>query len=156
MAQHTLFLFKKYEVSNVFASICLSIIWLWILTTMCSGNLVGVVGLEIHAQISSKSKLFCRSSVNPNAPPNTCIGTFDTAHPGTLPVSDTLYRIYVATSKYKNKQDIRHYMVCGAVVSIYMTWRLVKNTICPSLVLQYNDKTYLDTLFCLKYSNVWS
>nr|XP_045605638.1 LOW QUALITY PROTEIN: glutamyl-tRNA(Gln) amidotransferase subunit B, mitochondrial-like [Procambarus clarkii] len=45
-----------------------------------------VVGLEIHAQISSATKLFSRVSTRYGAPPNTQVGIFESAHPGTLPV----------------------------------------------------------------------
>nr|XP_053641409.1 glutamyl-tRNA(Gln) amidotransferase subunit B, mitochondrial-like [Cherax quadricarinatus] len=45
-----------------------------------------VIGLEIHAQISSISKLFSRVGTRYGAPPNTQVGIFESAHPGTLPV----------------------------------------------------------------------
>ncbi|XP_023219244.1 glutamyl-tRNA(Gln) amidotransferase subunit B, mitochondrial-like [Centruroides sculpturatus] len=45
-----------------------------------------VVGLEIHAQISSRSKLFSRSSTEFAALPNSRVSFFDAALPGTLPV----------------------------------------------------------------------
>ncbi|XP_071524686.1 uncharacterized protein GatB isoform X2 [Panulirus ornatus] len=45
-----------------------------------------VIGLEIHAQISSASKLFSRVSTTYGAPPNTQVGIFESSHPGTLPV----------------------------------------------------------------------
>lgn len=45
----------------------------------------GVVGLEIHAQIASKSKLFSPSPVSFSAPVNSCVDDFDAAIPGTLP-----------------------------------------------------------------------
>ncbi|XP_046512264.1 glutamyl-tRNA(Gln) amidotransferase subunit B, mitochondrial isoform X3 [Equus quagga] len=45
-----------------------------------------VVGLEIHAQISSKSKLFSGSQVHFAAPPNSLVSFFDASLPGTLPV----------------------------------------------------------------------
>ena len=44
-----------------------------------------VIGLEFHAQITSKSKLFTRSPMSVLAPPNTHVGWFDSAQPGTLP-----------------------------------------------------------------------
>ncbi|XP_069711816.1 glutamyl-tRNA(Gln) amidotransferase subunit B, mitochondrial isoform X4 [Phaenicophaeus curvirostris] len=47
---------------------------------------VPVVGLEIHAQISSNSKLFSGSEVQFAAPPNTLVSFFDASLPGTLPV----------------------------------------------------------------------
>ncbi|XP_024424382.2 glutamyl-tRNA(Gln) amidotransferase subunit B, mitochondrial [Desmodus rotundus] len=45
-----------------------------------------VVGLEIHAQISSNSKLFSGSPVHFAAPPNSLVSFFDASLPGTLPV----------------------------------------------------------------------
>ncbi|XP_004685261.1 PREDICTED: glutamyl-tRNA(Gln) amidotransferase subunit B, mitochondrial [Condylura cristata] len=45
-----------------------------------------VVGLEIHAQISSNSKLFSGSQVYFSAPPNSLVSFFDASLPGTLPV----------------------------------------------------------------------
>ncbi|XP_043917972.1 glutamyl-tRNA(Gln) amidotransferase subunit B, mitochondrial [Protopterus annectens] len=46
----------------------------------------GVVGLEIHVQISSQSKLFSGSRVQFSAPPNSLVSFFDASLPGTLPV----------------------------------------------------------------------
>ncbi|XP_008568233.1 PREDICTED: glutamyl-tRNA(Gln) amidotransferase subunit B, mitochondrial isoform X1 [Galeopterus variegatus] len=45
-----------------------------------------LVGLEIHAQISSNSKLFSGSQVRFAAPPNSLVSFFDASLPGTLPV----------------------------------------------------------------------
>ncbi|CAL7936272.1 unnamed protein product [Xylocopa violacea] len=44
------------------------------------------VGLEIHAQISTKSKLFSGASTNFNSPINSCVSLFDCAIPGTMPI----------------------------------------------------------------------
>ncbi|XP_030287969.1 glutamyl-tRNA(Gln) amidotransferase subunit B, mitochondrial [Sparus aurata] len=49
-------------------------------------HLIGVVGLEIHAQINSNTKLFSGSSVRFSAPPNSLVSFFDASLPGTLPV----------------------------------------------------------------------
>ncbi|KAM3864790.1 glutamyl-tRNA(Gln) amidotransferase subunit B, mitochondrial [Diretmus argenteus] len=49
-------------------------------------KLVGVVGLEIHAQIHSNTKLFSGSQVGFSAPPNSLVSFFDASLPGTLPV----------------------------------------------------------------------
>ncbi|KAM7008949.1 glutamyl-tRNA(Gln) amidotransferase subunit B, mitochondrial [Tautogolabrus adspersus] len=49
-------------------------------------QLVGVVGLEIHAQINSNTKLFSGSQVRFSAPPNSLVSFFDASLPGTLPV----------------------------------------------------------------------
>ncbi|XP_025115923.1 glutamyl-tRNA(Gln) amidotransferase subunit B, mitochondrial-like [Pomacea canaliculata] len=45
-----------------------------------------VVGLEIHAQIATKSKLFSGASTQYGAPVNSQVSNFDAALPGTLPV----------------------------------------------------------------------
>jgi len=44
------------------------------------------IGLEIHSQINSKSKLFSFSSTNYYSPPNSNVSFFDCSLPGTLPV----------------------------------------------------------------------
>ncbi|XP_037327127.2 glutamyl-tRNA(Gln) amidotransferase subunit B, mitochondrial [Pungitius pungitius] len=51
-----------------------------------SQHLVGVVGLEVHAQINSNTKLFSGSPVGFSAPPNSLVSPFDASLPGTLPV----------------------------------------------------------------------
>jgi aspartyl-tRNA(Asn)/glutamyl-tRNA(Gln) amidotransferase subunit B len=45
-----------------------------------------VIGLEVHAQISSQSKLFSSAANCFDAPPNTQVSFIDAAFPGTLPV----------------------------------------------------------------------
>lgn len=45
-----------------------------------------VIGLEVHAQIKSSSKLFSSSPTNFDAPPNSNVSTIDAAMPGMLPV----------------------------------------------------------------------
>ncbi|XP_060773103.1 glutamyl-tRNA(Gln) amidotransferase subunit B, mitochondrial [Neoarius graeffei] len=49
-------------------------------------QMVGVVALEIHAQIQATSKLFSSSRVGFSAPPNSHVSFFDASLPGTLPV----------------------------------------------------------------------
>ncbi|XP_011350215.1 glutamyl-tRNA(Gln) amidotransferase subunit B, mitochondrial isoform X2 [Ooceraea biroi] len=44
------------------------------------------VGLEVHAQIATKSKLFSSASTNFASAINSCVSLFDCATPGTLPV----------------------------------------------------------------------
>jgi len=44
-----------------------------------------VVGLEIHAQLLTQSKLFCGDSIAYGAEPNTLVSPITLGHPGTLP-----------------------------------------------------------------------
>jgi aspartyl-tRNA(Asn)/glutamyl-tRNA(Gln) amidotransferase subunit B len=45
-----------------------------------------VIGLEVHTQLLTKSKLFCSDSTTYGSAPNTNISAISLAHPGTLPV----------------------------------------------------------------------
>ena len=45
-----------------------------------------VIGLEVHAQLLTKSKLFCGDSTAFGAAPNSQVSAISLAHPGTLPV----------------------------------------------------------------------
>jgi len=45
-----------------------------------------VIGLEVHTQLLTKSKLFCGDSTTFGGAPNTNISPISLAHPGTLPV----------------------------------------------------------------------
>ncbi|MBC7867556.1 MAG: Asp-tRNA(Asn)/Glu-tRNA(Gln) amidotransferase subunit GatB, partial [Gloeobacteraceae cyanobacterium ES-bin-316] len=45
-----------------------------------------VIGLEVHAQLLTKSKLFCGDPIAFGAAPNTQVSPISLAHPGTLPV----------------------------------------------------------------------
>lgn len=45
-----------------------------------------VIGLEVHAQLLTKSKLFCGDSTSFGADANTHVSAISLAHPGTLPV----------------------------------------------------------------------
>ena len=44
-----------------------------------------VIGLEVHAQLLTKTKLFCGDTTVFGQPPNTQVSTISLAHPGTLP-----------------------------------------------------------------------
>jgi len=46
------------------------------------------VGLEIHAQVATKSKLFSRASTDFANIVNSSVSLYDCAIPGTLPVSN--------------------------------------------------------------------
>jgi aspartyl-tRNA(Asn)/glutamyl-tRNA(Gln) amidotransferase subunit B len=51
-----------------------------------SNNWQTVIGIEIHAQVNSKSKLFSSSSTDFGSAPNTQVSLVDAAMPGMLPV----------------------------------------------------------------------
>lgn len=44
-----------------------------------------VIGLEVHAQLLTRSKLFCADSTEFGLPPNTAVSVVSLGHPGTLP-----------------------------------------------------------------------
>ena len=51
-----------------------------------NNNWQTVIGIEIHAQVNSKSKLFSSSSTEFGSAPNTQVSLVDAAMPGMLPV----------------------------------------------------------------------
>ena len=44
-----------------------------------------VIGLEVHVQLNTKSKIFCGDSTYFGSEPNTLVSAISLAHPGTLP-----------------------------------------------------------------------
>ena len=52
---------------------------------MSSDKYQVVIGLEVHAQLLTKTKLFCSDSTAFGAEPNTQVSPISLAHPGTLP-----------------------------------------------------------------------
>jgi aspartyl-tRNA(Asn)/glutamyl-tRNA(Gln) amidotransferase subunit B len=50
------------------------------------GDFEPIIGLEVHAQLLTKTKLFCRCSTEFNAPSNANTCPICNGHPGTLPV----------------------------------------------------------------------
>lgn len=51
-----------------------------------TGDWEMVIGLEVHAQVTSKSKLFSGASTAFGAEPNSQVSLVDAAMPGMLPV----------------------------------------------------------------------
>jgi aspartyl-tRNA(Asn)/glutamyl-tRNA(Gln) amidotransferase subunit B len=51
-----------------------------------SNKYEAVIGLEVHAQLLTKSKIFCGDSTEFGMPPNTNISPVSLGHPGVLPV----------------------------------------------------------------------
>src|SRR5215210_1934211 len=50
-----------------------------------SGEYEIVVGLEVHAQLQTRTKLFCGDSTEFGKEPNTQVSAISLGHPGTLP-----------------------------------------------------------------------
>ena len=48
-------------------------------------NFEAVIGLEIHVEMNTKSKMFSSAPVRFGVEPNTCVAPFDVAFPGTMP-----------------------------------------------------------------------
>ena len=44
-----------------------------------------IIGLEVHIQLLTKSKLFCSDDAGFGAAPNSHVSAISLAHPGTLP-----------------------------------------------------------------------
>jgi aspartyl-tRNA(Asn)/glutamyl-tRNA(Gln) amidotransferase subunit B len=65
-----------------------------------------VIGLEVHAQLATASKLFCGDSTAFGAPPNTHISPITMGHPGTLP----------KTNKKAVEYAIRLGLACGCEI----------------------------------------
>lgn len=63
---------------------CCEVIKIWCLVHRKGWE--SAVGLEVHAQIDTKTKIFSRAPVSYGAPVNTQVDIFDAAIPGTLPV----------------------------------------------------------------------
>src|SRR5215813_431661 len=52
----------------------------------CTGQWEVVIGLEVHAQVTAKAKLFSGAATDFGAEPNTQVSPVDAAFPGMLPV----------------------------------------------------------------------
>ncbi|CAG0882004.1 unnamed protein product [Darwinula stevensoni] len=72
-------------------------------TCRCSISFISTVGIEVHAQIDSTSKLFSSAGVDFNAAVNSLVSPFDAAHPGTLPsLNKCCVKAAVLTAKALN------------------------------------------------------
>ena len=85
-----------------------------------------VVGLEVHAQLQTVSKLFCGDSTQYGAEPNTQVSPITLAHPGTLP------RMNAKAIRYAVKMGL----ACGSVIA-RVNWFDRKNYFYPDLPKGY-------------------
>lgn len=85
-----------------------------------------MVGLEIHAQLKTSSKLFSGSAVKFAFPANTLVSSFDCATPGTLPtlnktsVEAALLTALALNCKINNisEFDRKHYFYADMPVNL--------------------------------------
>ena len=63
--------------------------FLYFCSMVNSDKYEAVIGLEIHAQLSTESKLFCGDATSFGADPNTHVSPITLGHPGTLPKTNT-------------------------------------------------------------------
>lgn len=67
-----------------------------------------VVGLEVHAQLSTHSKMYCADSTEFGASPNTQVSPLSLGLPGTLPVVNETAIEYAVKIGLATHSDIRH------------------------------------------------
>jgi len=92
-----------------------------------------VIGLEVHAQLRTSSKLFCGDSTRFGADPNTQVSPLTLAHPGTLP--------------YLNKEALEHAVRMGLACGSDITRRSYfarKNYFYPDLPKGYQISQHHD------------
>ncbi len=90
-----------------------------------------IIGLEIHAQVLSKSKLFSSSSTKFGAEPNTQVSLVDSAFPGMLPV----------INQYCIEQSIKTGLGLKAKINLYSVFDR-KNYFYPDLPQGYQISQY--------------
>ncbi|GLK80612.1 Asp-tRNA(Asn)/Glu-tRNA(Gln) amidotransferase subunit GatB [Methylopila turkensis] len=101
------------------------------LITGATGDWEVIVGLEIHAQVTSEAKLFSGASTGFGAPPNSHVSLVDAAMPGMLP---TLNRECV-------RQAIRSGLAIEAEINLTSTFDR-KNYFYPDLPQGYQISQY--------------
>ena len=89
-----------------------------------------VIGLEVHAQIIAKSKLFSGSSCEFGAAPNTHVSLVDAAMPGMLPV----------LNEYCVEQAVRTGLGLNAQINNHSVFER-KNYFYPDLSARLSDFT---------------
>lgn len=67
-----------------------------------------IVGLEVHAQLSTHSKMYCGDSAEFGGSPNTHVSVLSLGHPGTLPMVNETAVEYAVKIGLATHSDIRH------------------------------------------------
>jgi aspartyl-tRNA(Asn)/glutamyl-tRNA(Gln) amidotransferase subunit B len=99
------------------------------------GRYEAVIGLEVHAQLKTATKIFCACSTSFGAPPNSntcpvCLGM-----PGALPVLNTKVVEYAAMAS----------LATGCTVNLRSVWAR-KNYFYPDLPKGYQISQYEEPL----------
>ncbi|HEY1414824.1 MAG TPA: Asp-tRNA(Asn)/Glu-tRNA(Gln) amidotransferase subunit GatB [Caulobacteraceae bacterium] len=94
-----------------------------------------VLGLEVHAQVASKSKLFSGAAVGFGAPPNENVSLVDAAMPGMLPV----------INRHCVEQAVRSGLGLNAKVNLWSRFDR-KNYFYPDLPQGYQISQYKDPI----------
>lgn len=89
-------------------------------------NYIPTIGLEVHIQLSTNTKLFCSDSTHFKAEPNTQISEVSLAYPGSMPVMNEKVIRYA----------IKLGLACGSEISRYMIFDR-KNYYYPDLPKGY-------------------
>ena len=100
-----------------------------------TGDWEVVVGLEVHAQVSSKAKLFSGASAEYGAGPNENVSLVDAAMPGMLPV----------INKYCIEQAVRTGLGLNAEIHLWSRFDR-KNYFYPDLPQGYQISQYKDPI----------
>lgn len=94
-----------------------------------------VIGLEVHAQLSTATKLFCADSASFGAAPNTHISAITLAYPGTLP---KLNREAMVSA-------IKMGLACGSTIS-ELNWFARKHYFYPDLPKGYQTSQHINNI----------
>ena len=100
-----------------------------------------VIGLEVHAQVTSNSKLFSGSSTKFGAEPNTQVSLVDSAFPGMLPVINEGYKVIGITLKlYDDGKEVAKSKQCCSGQDIMDAKRVAHKLGIEHKILYYQDK----------------
>ncbi|ULQ51218.1 Asp-tRNA(Asn)/Glu-tRNA(Gln) amidotransferase subunit GatB [Flavihumibacter fluvii] len=94
-----------------------------------------VIGLEVHAQLSTQTKLFCGDSASFGGDPNTHISPITLAYPGTLPRLNKLAVDYA----------IRMGLACNSTISS-VNWFARKHYFYPDLPKGYQTSQHINNI----------
>ena len=102
-----------------------------------NNNCEVIIGLEVHAQVISNSKLFSGSSTKFGGKPNTQVSLVDSAFPGMLPV----------INKYCIEQDIKTGLGLNAKLNMYDVIEVISKGAAQSWQMENRYKTMIEDNF---------